>query len=78
MSAAHHFARPANDVGDVDDPATGGYRQFDEESFSEVLTYYGSANNLQVQRLTTYHRPLKIRTDSGRSRVREPGSIGIL
>ena len=26
-----------------------GYRQFDEESFSEVITYYGNTNNLQVR-----------------------------
>jgi len=25
-----------------------GYRAFDEESFSEVLTYYGSNNHVQV------------------------------
>jgi len=24
-------------------------RQFDEESFSEVITYYGNTNNLQVR-----------------------------
>jgi len=30
------------------DAATANHRQFDEESFSEVLTYYGSTNNVQV------------------------------
>jgi len=42
------------DVDDVDEAVTAGQRQFDEESFSEVLTYYGSASNIQVrQRLIT-------------------------
>ena len=32
---------------------------------------------LLVMTVCTCHRPLKIRTDDGRSRVRELGSIGI-
>jgi len=42
--------RLANDL-DVD---VAGYRQFDEESFSEVLTYYGSTGNIQVRQHTDY------------------------
>lgn len=34
------------------DTDTAGYRQFDEESFSEVLTYYGSGNELEVRLMT--------------------------
>jgi len=33
---------------DVDVDVTGQQWKFDEESFSEVLTYYGSSGNLQV------------------------------
>ena len=32
------------------DADAAGYRQFDEESFSEVLTYYGSSHNSQVSK----------------------------
>ena len=48
MMTARHEVETSND--DELDHDVSAYRAFDEESFNDVLTYYGSnANNVQVR-----------------------------
>ena len=47
MMTARHEVETSNDELDYD---VSAYRAFDEESFNDVLTYYGSnVNNVQVR-----------------------------